>query len=283
MGNSRVLFNDHVLLFLCRAMAQANELNFLITLLTFAGVVFVIALGVIMLNQNFQKNLYRQMLKNEELKSVHQHDLLTSIIAAQEEEKKRIAANLHDELGATLSIARMRMVQLEQQLEGENKITLQDIRSMSEVAMDSMRRISHELMPYQLEMFGIGKTIQDVIKKIGDSKDIRIDFNIFDEQQRWPASIELGLYRICMELINNTLKHAQAKYIYIQIDQFEEVLSLTYRDDGKGISESDHSDGIGFKNMQARVNALRGTLRIENEEGRGMIATVQVPITPVSA
>ncbi|NOS94064.1 MAG: hypothetical protein HOP30_19275 [Cyclobacteriaceae bacterium] len=260
-------------------MAQANELNFLYTLLTFAGIVFVIALGVTILNQNFQKNLYRQMLKNEELNSIHQQDLLTSIIAAQEEEKKKIAANLHDELGATLSISRMRMVQLEQELSGENKTALQSIRSMSEIAIDSMRRISHELMPYQLEMFGMVKTLQDVIKKIEDIKDVRIHFHFVDDQQRWPASIELGLYRICMELINNTLKHAEAKHIHLQIDPLEDVLSLTYRDDGKGLPENYQSDGIGFKNMQARINTLRGTMTIQNDTIAGMVAFIKVPLT----
>jgi signal transduction histidine kinase len=232
------------------------------------------------LNQNFKKNLYRQMLKNEELKSIHQHALLTSIIAAQEEEKKRIAANLHDELGATLSIARMSMVQLEEQLSDQNKADLQRIRSISEVAIDTMRRISHELMPYQLEMFGMIKTLQDVIRKIEDIKDIHIQFSAMDEHQRWPAPIELGLYRICMELINNTLKHAQAKYIHIQMDQFEDMLSLTYRDDGKGIPENYESDGIGVKNMQARVNALRGTMNVQNDTS-GMVAFIKIPILPI--
>jgi signal transduction histidine kinase len=263
-------------------MAQANELNFLITLLPFAGIVFIIALGVTMLNQNFQKNLYQQMLKNEELKNNHQQDLLLSIITAQEDEKKRIAANLHDELGATLSISRMRMVQLEAELSGEHQEALQNIRNMAEAAIDTMRRISHELMPYQLEMFGIIRTIQDVIHKMEDVKDIRIDFTTHDENQRWPAAIELGLYRICMELMNNTLKHAHAKHIHIQLDQFDNTLTLTYRDDGVGLQETESTPGMGFKNMQARVNTLRGTLTIQNDAARGLIAQVQIPVPKVS-
>ncbi len=264
-------------------MAQADELNILTTLLPFAGVVFVIALGVIILNQNFQKNLYQQMLKNEELKNNHQQDLLLSIITAQEDEKKRIAANLHDELGATLSLSRMRMVQLEAELYGEHQEALQNIRTMTEAAIDTMRRISHELLPYQLEMFGIIKTIQDVSQKMEDVKDIRIDFATRDEHQRWPATIELGLYRVCMELMNNTLKHAHAKHIHIQLDQFEDILTLTYRDDGIGIPEMESSHGIGFKNMQARVNTLRGTLTIQNDATSGMVAHVQIPVPKVSA
>jgi signal transduction histidine kinase len=95
-------------------MEQANELNFLSGLFIFAGVIFIIALGVIMLNQNFQKNLYLQMLKNEELKNIYLQDLLTTLLAAQDEEKKRIAADLRNELGV-------------------NKIELQNTRSISEV------------------------------------------------------------------------------------------------------------------------------------------------------
>jgi signal transduction histidine kinase len=262
-------------------MAQANELNFLFSVLTFAGIVFLITLGVIVLNQNFQKNLYRQMLKTEELKSIHQHDLLTSIIEAQEEEKKRIAADLHDELGATLSISRMSLVQLERQLSGENLVALQNIRNLSETAIDTIRRISHELMPYQLEMFGLIKTFREVVVKIKDIGDVQLRFNVHDEDQRWPFAVELGLYRICMELINNTLKHAQASQIIIQIDQGDDVLSLTYKDDGNGLQEDYVTKGIGVKNMLARVSALQGTMTIENDAlgGRGIVAKILLPVT----
>lgn len=261
-------------------MEQASELNFLTALLPLAGIVFIIAFGVIVLNQHFQKNLYRQILSNEELKSYHQQELLRSTIEAQDDERKKIAADLHDELGATLSITRMQMVQLEQHVEGKNLASLQNLRSLTEAALTSMRRISHELMPHQLESFGLVKTLQEVTKQLEETKNIRINFSAADDL-RWSIPIELGLYRISMELINNTLKHAEASYIGIQINQLNGYVSLIYQDDGKGLSKSSQSGGLGFKNMQARTNALGGNMSIDNHKIRGVIAEIKIPLSLV--
>ncbi len=88
-------------------MGADNQVTFINTLLPFAGILFLIALGVVFLTQQFRKNLYRQQLEQEELKKKHQVELLRSNIQAQEEERKRIAQDMHDELGAALSITRM--------------------------------------------------------------------------------------------------------------------------------------------------------------------------------
>src|SRR2546421_9007317 len=96
-------------------MEQAQDVNFFYTLLPTAGIVFAIAVGVIFLYLHFRKNLFQQMLEQEEMKNKYQNDLLRSSIEVQEEERKRIAQDMHDELGATLSIARMQLVQIEQQ------------------------------------------------------------------------------------------------------------------------------------------------------------------------
>ena len=149
---------------LCGLMEATEQLTFLKILLPFAGIAFIIAIGVILINQQFRKKLHDEMLKQEQLKSQHQLNMLRSSIQVQEAERKRIAQDLHDELGATLSIARMQLVQLEDQNKQDKNLetALQRVRMATEASLASMRRISHQLMPPQLERFGLVTTMETV-------------------------------------------------------------------------------------------------------------------------
>jgi len=259
-------------------METTPELSFINTLLPLVGVLFVITMGVILLNQQFQKNLYRQQLEREELKNLHQQQLLQSSIHVQEEERKRIAQDLHDELGAALSIARMHLVQLEQnQSDPELNKALQTVRLTTESALAAMRRLSHELMPPQLESFGVVKTLDSVCDQINSADKIKIHLEASDDLPRWPAAIELTLYRVAMEMINNTIKHAQAQNIHLVLSQNTEGVQFTYSDDGIGIKK-DVTYGLGFKNMEVRVKAVGGTLDTSTTSNSGFRADLYIPL-----
>ncbi|HTH58052.1 MAG TPA: sensor histidine kinase [Cyclobacteriaceae bacterium] len=260
-------------------METTQELSFINTLLPLVGVLFVIAMGVILLNQHFHKNLYRQQLEQEELKNLHQQQLLQSSIHVQEEERKRIAQDLHDELGAALSIARMHLVQLEQkQTDPELNKALQMVRVTTESALAAMRRLSHELMPPQLESFGVVKTLESVCDQINSADRISIHLEASDDLPRWPAAIELTLYRIAMEMINNTIKHAQAQNIRMVLSQESQGVQFIYTDDGRGIKKT-ISYGLGFKNMEVRVKAVGGVLETPSRP-LGFHASLLIPLKP---
>jgi len=263
-------------------MEAAKELDLLITLLPLAVTVFIIALGVILLNQHFQKNLNRQKLKQEELKYLHQKELLISSIEVQEQERKRIAQDLHDELGAALSIARMHLLQLEQQCAGKAEEILppvQNVRSLTESALASMRRISHELMPPQLEAFGLVKTLEAVATRANSANEINIQIIAPTNMIRLALLLELGLYRISMELINNTLKHALARQITIHLKLEHDFLIFLYTDDGNGLSEGNYVRGLGHKSIEARVSSMMGTFILDNDEKEGGFRTlIKIPI-----
>jgi signal transduction histidine kinase len=262
-------------------METPEELNFLTALLPLAGIIFIIALGVVLLNQHFHKNLYRQRLEREELKNLHQQELLRSSIAVQEEERKRIAHDLHDELGAVLSIARMHLVQLERQsANGAESMLppLQNVRSLTEAALASMRRISHKLMPPQLETFGLIKTLEDVAAQANSTNGIEIRVSTPADIPRLSWPLELGLYRICMELINNTLKHAQASHITVHLKLEHGLLTLLYTDNGTGIPDNRYTGGMGHKSIEARVSALMGVLALSEEETEGFCVSIKIPV-----
>ncbi len=220
------------------------------------------------------------MLEQEELKAKYQNDLLRSSIEVQEEERKRIAQDMHDELGATLSIARMQLVQIEQQKDVQPELVnaVHQVRITTEAALATMRRLSHELMPPQLANFGLIKTLESVSDQINAANTISIGVTADDEQMRLAASVELALYRICMEFINNTIKHAKAKHISISITRMEAHVAFHYEDDGHGFLNQENGQGLGLKSIEARVNSFLGNLEILNSRSGGFAATIVIPI-----
>lgn len=261
-------------------METTEKLNFMTTLLPLVGIMFIIAMGVILLMQQFRKNLYRQRLAQEELITIHQQELLKSSILVQEEERKRIATDIHDELGAVLSIARMHLMTIESQPEKskeEDIIALQNIRSLIETSISSVRRISHELMPQNLQMFGLPDTLQSIVSMVNSSNNIQIQINCDDEVNQLPWAIKLGLYRICLELINNTIKHAQAKHICLDIHCKDNTLTFIYTDDGIGLSDNFEKFGLGHKNIEARTMSIGGTLKVGNNKTGGFYTEIEIP------
>jgi signal transduction histidine kinase len=262
-------------------METAEELNFLSALLPLAGILFVVAMGVILLNQHFHKNLYRQKLEQEELKAAHQQELLKSSIQVQEEERKRIAQDLHDELGAALSIARMHLVQLEQLHGGKAedlRAAIKNVRNLTETSLAATRRISHELMPPQLESFGLVKTWQALADQLASANGFNVEIDAPENLPSLPWSINLGLYRISMELIHNTMKHAHASKAWLELRWDGSAVTLRYSDDGKGLPKEIINPGLGLKSIEARVNSLKGTIEWGVGETKGFNALFKIPL-----
>lgn len=258
-------------------MEATQEINFLSILLPLVLVVFVIAIGVFLLNQHFQKNLIRQQLEQEELRNKHQKELLQSNIEVQESERKRIAKDLHDELGATLSIAKMHLMRLEQMhptLESKG-LSIGNVRNIIETSIASVRQISHHLMPNQLETFGLVRSVESLVDQINESKQVEIDFQVPNDATKISWEKELGLYRIFMELLQNTLKHSKAQKVKIIYQEEKGTVLIKYNDDGVGLpKETVH--GLGLKSMEARIKAIGGNLDLIR--GDGFAALLSVPI-----
>jgi signal transduction histidine kinase len=258
-------------------METPQELSFLAALLPLAIVIFFITLGVVVLNQHFHKNLIRQKLEQEEIKNRHQQELLKSSIQIQEEERKRMARDLHDEMGAVLSIARMHILQLARShaihYAGQSLETIQTIQDLIESSLASVRRISHELMPPQLENFGLIKVLESLTAASKEKTETSIRLEVTDSFPRLPWRVELGLYRIITELITNSLKHASATAIHIHLESNQNKIVLIYQDNGKGLPEP-ILYGLGHKSIEARATSMGGILEIFNLVSGGMCATL---------
>lgn len=267
-------------------MEAARGISLIDVIIPFTIVLFIIAVGVVLLYTHFQKNLYRQELDKAALKSAQSEELLRNSIFVQEEERKRIAGDLHDELGAVISMIRMNLVLIQQKVKEKKAVgfnlasSVESLISLSESGIASVRSISHELMPPQLETFGLLKTLEYFTEKINASGQLSIFLSVKSELPSLPWPITLGLYRMLMELINNTMKHADAGTISLELEYVRDELLVHFRDDGKGIDETnENKPGMGFKNIEARAMALKGTFEYSNAvDPGGFKALIKLPV-----
>jgi len=260
-------------------MEQTQGINFLTTLFPLAMVMFVIALGVILLNQHFRKNLYQQKLEQEEIKNQHQQELLRSAIAAQEQERQRIANDLHDELGAMLSMARMQILQF--QKKENNTTNTENLLELIETSLASTRRICYQLMPPQIERYGLVASLQSLKANVNSTNETSASFTYPSDFPRFSNAMELGVYRIVSELVNNTLKHAKAKQLMITLILTDSELICSYSDNGVGLTDAAEGSGLGLKSMRARVEALQGIFVI-SEQGTGFNCAIKIPFQKIS-
>lgn len=203
-----------------------------------------------------------------------QHGELKRVLQAQEEERQRLAADLHDDLGGTLSAIKGQLETARQ----FNQDLAQPIDLM-EMAIRDLRHISHNLMPPEFAKLGLTEAIRETVRRVEAGSGLSFLFITHGEERRLDHETELTIYRIATELIHNTIKHAKARQVTIQLLFFPHCISLLVEDDGRGylLSERMSQAGIGLRNIRSRVTYLRSTLQVDSGE-RGTTITLDVPL-----
>lgn len=259
-------------------MEESEAIKSLEALVPFVMITFIIVIGVILLNQRFRKNLHQQQLEQEKERLEYQHNILQTTIQVQEDERERFAKDLHDELGAMLSIAKHWLHQLENQ-QSENRAKLVEVRQLIETILASTRRISHDLMPLQLESMGLEHTLRSLAHRAENTGKVTVSLNLTEDLDQLNNILQLSIYRICSELINNSLKYASADHLELEIVKEDEQLTCHYADNGVGIELNKFNEGLGLRSMENRANAIKGTFKYGNRsEQSGFFATLTVPI-----
>ena len=217
-----------------------------------------------------------------------QRQILSAIIETEEKERGRIAQDLHDGLGPLLSSLKLYAKVLGTATDNEKRKQLLD--TTNEVIDESMmliKEISNNLSPFVLDDFGLASAIQSFCKKITLTKEIEIKFdsNVFD--QRFDSNVEIVLFRILKELVNNTIKHALAKRIEIFLLRTDKLLSLIYSDDGVGFDIKrvldNKTSGMGISNITNRINSINGRLMFDSLAGKGIQVKIEVELKPKDA
>lgn len=206
---------------------------------------------------------------------------LKAVLDAQEEERKRISKDLHDGVGQQLSGIKMAFQKMAKHLGKEvpeQQSELQKLSKVLEESADEVRSISHQMMPKALTELGLVEALEDLFAKSLGALEMEYEFEHYGINGRLEERLEVSLYRISQELVNNILKHAKAKRVAIQLFKNKGKLILIIEDDGIGIKSQEAKDGHGLLNIKSRLNPLSGEVNFEPSPQSGTIATIRIPL-----
>jgi PAS domain S-box-containing protein len=219
-----------------------------------------------------QRRLQEQLIKEEERKK---KEVLQAIIHAQERERHEISHELHDNVSQILTTCKLL---LETAVQRDDKSYLQQTKENIQKAIDEMRAISHRLNPATLRFIGLEGSIDDLVSKIANTGTMNISFSsTFGQADKLSDDIQLALFRIVQEQLNNILKHADAKQVSIELSGENRKVRLTITDDGKGYDLTAKKHGLGLRNIFNRAEFHKGTAQIFTEPGKGFKLQVQIP------
>lgn len=241
-------------------MENSTETTFIDLIVAGMFLAFALSTAIVIFVMMYQRKLSKERSKLQELKIEHQTALIHAAIRAVEDERKQFAANLHDEIGAHLSIAKMTLGDRE----GSEILHDPHIEKAIEIldaAVTSIHEISHNLLPPVLLKLGLAKAIETALRKLPDG--IQIVLEIDPHLDRFDPDVELHAYRIFQEAISNAIKHGQCTSIQVKLGRFKELFELKITDNGSGF-DAKNSFGLGLLNMQSRAEIIGGQLTIDN-------------------
>lgn len=205
-----------------------------------------------------------------------------AILESEENERQRLARELHDGVGQLLTATKLNLSTLTSADLNDDKHKLQNSMDILDDSIKEIRNISHNMVPDVLLKYGLRRAIEDFISRINQTNKLSIHFecNGFEETSLDDTS-KLMLYRIIQETVNNSIKYAQATEMTIQLSADAEEISLLMEDNGKGfdVAEVKQKGGIGLKNMQLRTDYLKGQLEIESSPQNGTTIIIEIPLS----
>ncbi len=243
------------------------------------GVAVLLLLTVIFLlnrHQLKQKNRYQRELNRQQV------ELFNAIAATQEQERKRIAQDIHDSLGSVLSAAKLKLTEVRELRPefGTDEKFITGINLLDEASAE-LRNISHNIMPATLSKLGLVPALKNLSEKISSNKGLQVSFSAHEFDSRLDEQTEISIYRIILELINNIVKHASASHANVQLVKHPDHINITVEDDGKGFDYPktlQEKKGIGLGNIQSRVEYLKGTIDVDAMTGRGTTVIIDIPL-----
>ena len=202
----------------------------------------------------------------------------TALLQGQTLERQRVAADLHDNLGTTLSALHWNLEAMDKtNLTPAEQAVYASISQQVNQAYNDVRLLAHNLLPDELAKQGLAVALHTLVDRLDRNTPLRFRLTSADNLPRFEAKTEFELYSICLELLNNTLKHANATEGAIELMQQNDYLHLTISDNGQGLIEQE-KEGRGLKNVAARVQSLGGTWAVESTPGHGVLHRIAVPV-----
>lgn len=238
----------------------------------------LISLGVIIIPE-----IFSYIKKEEQARSVAEKKVLNAILKTEEKERKRFANDLHDGLGPLLSTIKLSLSALVKTEQDISKLDIiKNAEKITEEAITSIKEISSNISPHILKNYGLVSAIKKFSDKIVESGILKIDFQSNMGELRLETDLEVLIYRSVCELINNTIKHANAENVNINLNynHHNKILDILYDDDGIGCKIDEilngNTKGMGLQNIESRISSVNGFIDIESKEEKGFHAYISI-------
>lgn len=205
---------------------------------------------------------------------------IATIIKTQEEERNRVASDLHDSIGQQISALKFYFDSIQKQKDEKLRIQLlKKTEALIDNVSDEIRNICFQLMPRSVEKFGIGQSIKQLADLIHFSTGIKFDVKIEEKTNKLDPNVSMSVYRVIQEFVNNSIKHAKCKNIGIHLSIKPKLLTLTMTDDGIGFTnDASLKKGNGIDNINLRIKYLKGELDFNPEKNKGVKLNIAIPL-----
>ena len=229
----------------------------------------------------FANLLVRHVDRVTQQRRALENRLMTAVLRTEERQRATFSRELHDGLGPLLSSAKMSLSALNRtELDDRSRDMLTNTSAVIDEAIRSLREISNNLSPHVLNNFGLIHGIRNFVERVGAMHDREIIFRTRLVDERFDANIEVILYRVVCELVNNSLKHSECERIIIDVNVVGNNIVVDYRDNGKGFNIAEVENvGMGLSNIKSRISSLGGKIRFDSKPGSGMLAHIEVSTT----
>jgi two-component system, NarL family, sensor kinase len=246
----------------------------------------LLAIGLIVFIVFHQRKVIYFQLRMKKMQEEQQQMMLQASIQSQEEERQRIAADLHDDAGPLLATVRLYLNEnLIHQDQGTQLQSIYNAKQIIDDTIQLIRNMSHSLIPPTLKNFGLESAVNDMFQKINGSGSISASARFHDYKRRLKLEYELSIFRVLQELVNNTIKHSHSSFIHLTQNKTEQYIYIRMHHDGEGLTQTEYEklrdtpQGMGLKNIYSRVKILNSKILFEKDPSNTYFkVTIEIPI-----
>ena len=269
-------------------MEASEKLIFLKLIIYFTCILVLISLGFYWLFLTFKKRIEREQEAMREAEINFEREINEASMKAEQQERMQIAMDLHDDIGAMMTVLKINTNNAKTQIEQPERLlaVLENTTDMINQTAEAVRNISTRISPPSLVKLGLNVTLEDLVKTLNETGEIQIFYNSNLEKTRFNIATELNIYRILKETINNILKHGQTPELNVEAIQSSDFLEFEFRYRGIGLTNSQVNELLhsskrnGLKSIQSRVNNLKATISYTFEANNAGIQ-LRIPLKEI--
>jgi signal transduction histidine kinase len=258
-------------------LKQKNNFNYILI----AGATTLLIISLLSY-RNYRQKQRLQQLRINELETEKQLTATEAVLKGEEKERTRLAKDLHDGLGGLLSGVKFSLSNMKDNLmiTPDNMAVFERSLDMIDASIRELRRVAHNMMPEMLTKFGLDEALEEYCNILNGTGLLKVKYQSLGMEARLDKSLEIIVYRIIQELLNNILKHASASEAFVQLVRETNRLNVVVEDDGKSFDTGilEKNKGAGWMNIRSRVDYLKGQLDIHSEAGKGTLVNIEFNI-----